>query len=167
MVYCQKMKTSNVCIENESKEEYRAERIWDGTIAGTCCIWISWGCICSWLTAIINELLVHESIVNVVSEPLISIIMPSAITINCLFYNSFYSLHQLFVSCSFMKSPSQSLPIKFQKAFHIFTLIHHLNSLQNLSLVISDKFQGEEEKMLKMQKNIRLCSFHQLKVIFC
>lgn len=66
-----------------------------------------------------------------------------------------------------MKSPSESLSIKFQKAFHIFALIHHLNSLQNLSLVISDKFQREEEKMLKMQKNIRLCPLHQLKIIFC
>lgn len=44
---------------------------------------------------------------------------------------------------------------------------HHLYSLHDLSLVVSDKLEGEEEQVFEMKKYIGVSAFHQFKIVLC
>jgi len=102
----------------------------------------------------------YRSTINVVSQPLIFIIMSCSITLYRFFYQPLNILHQFFVSSTLKKATSQLFWVVFVEAFHIFALRHHLYPLHNLSFIVSNVFESKEEKIFEITKDIWIFPVH-------
>ena len=104
--------------------------------------------------------------VYIIGEPLINVIMACGIAVDSCLYDSFYPVHEFLISGPFMKSASQRFSIKLLEAFHIFTVRHHFYPFHDISLVVANKLECEEEEVLEVQKDIWVYPVHELNVIF-
>jgi len=52
------------------------------------------------------------------------------------------------------------------EAFHILAVSHDLDPFDDLPFVVADELESKEEEVLEMQENVRLCTFHEINVIF-
>jgi hypothetical protein len=59
-----------------------------------------------------------------------------------------------------VETAGEGLAVVALEAFHIFAVCHHLNSLHDLTLVVSDKFEGEEEEVFEVEEDIGVCALH-------
>ncbi len=85
------------------------------------------------------------STVNIISEPLVLIIVTCSITLYSFFHQPLNYLCQLFICLALIKPARKLFSIVLIEAFHVFTLGHHLHPLHNFSLVVSDVFECKEE----------------------
>lgn len=76
--------------------------------------------------------------------------MASWVAVNCVSDDPFDSLHKLFVRGALVETPREGLTVITLKALHFFAMSHHLHSLHDLSLVVSDKLESEEEQVFEM-----------------
>ncbi len=106
------------------------------------------------------------SVVYIIGEPLVSVVVPCAVTVDRLLDDPLHSIHQLFIRGSFVESTSQGLPVELLEALHIFTVGHHLHPLHDISFIVADEFESEEKEVFKVEKDIWVGSIHKFKVIF-
>ena len=91
---------------------------------------------------------------DVISEPLVHIVVTSCVTVDRLLDNCFHAAHKLLISEPLMETTGKGLSVVFVEALHILAVGHHLNPLHYLPLVVSDELQSEEEEVLEVEEYV-------------
>lgn len=105
------------------------------------------------------------SVVNIISKPLVDVVVPSAVRVDCAADDLLHSLHQFLVSGAFQEARFEVLAGVAFEASHAGTVGHDFNALHDFPLVLPDELEREEEEELEVEEDVGVLSVHEFEVV--